>query len=126
MECLPIVPEYSYARKHAPWVNWQGNNKNGLADSTNQPLTSFPKDFNKLPSVSFVIPNEANDMHNTDLGGNTATIKRADKWLKDHLSEYVNWAKTHNSLLILTFDEDNSSTSANHIATFFVEQMVQP
>lgn len=127
LECdYEEVPLYSYARKHSPWVNWQGDKKNGLAPYTNQPLTSFPSDFNKLPTLSFVIPNEANDMHNIELGGDTASIKRADQWLKDHLSNYVTWAKKNNSLLILTFDEDNSSTPENHIATFFVGEMVRP
>jgi acid phosphatase len=127
LECdYEQIPFYDYARKHTPWVNWQGNERNGLATSSNQPLTSFPTDFNKLPTVSFIIPNEANDMHNTNIGGDTATIERADQWFREHLSQYVDWAKTHNSLLIFTFDEDNSSTPANHIATFFLGQMVQP
>ncbi|MEO5908697.1 MAG: alkaline phosphatase family protein, partial [Ginsengibacter sp.] len=100
---------------------------NGLADSTNQPFTNFPSDFNQLPTVAFVIPNEGNDMHNIDLDGDTAAIKRADQWLKDHISTYVQWAKTHNSLLILTFDEDqNGDTVHNHIATIFVGESVKP
>jgi len=37
---------------------------------------------------------------------------------------YAEWAKTHNSLLILTFDEDNDA-SGNHITTIFAGQMVQ-
>ncbi|HSV10714.1 MAG TPA: alkaline phosphatase family protein [Hanamia sp.] len=117
---------YNYARKHAPWVNWQGDKENGLPDSTNQPLTDFPTDFNKLPTVSFVIPNEGNDMHNIDLDGDSAAIKRADQWLKDHLSSYVQWARKNNSLLILTFDEDQKgSMLSNHIATIFVGEMVK-
>ncbi len=127
-ECSYQVNEgYDYARKHAPWVDWQGNKENGLADSTNQPFTNFPSDFNQLPTVAFVIPNEGNDMHNIDLDGDTAAIKRADQWLKDHISAYVQWAKTHNSLLILTFDEDqNGDTVHNHIATIFVGESVKP
>jgi phosphatidylinositol-3-phosphatase len=117
---------YDYARKHAPWVDWQGDKENGLPDSTNQPLTDFPSDFNKLPTVSFVIPNEGNDMHNIDLDGDTAAIKRGDQWLKDHISRYVEWAKTHNSLMILTFDEDQKGSMLhNHIATIFVGEMVK-
>ena len=119
---------YDYARKHAPWVNWQGGEiqKNGLPDSTNQPLTSFPSDFNKLPTVSFVIPNEGNDMHNIDIDGDTAAIKRADQWLKDHLSDYVEWAKKNNSMLILTFDEDEGGSMVhNHIATIFVGDKIK-
>ena len=119
---------YDYARKHAPWVNWQGGElqKNELPDSTNQPLTSFPSDFKNLPTVSFVIPNEGNDMHNIDIDGDTAAIKRADKWLKDHLSAYVEWAKKNNSMLIVTFDEDEGGSMIhNHIATIFVGDKIK-
>jgi phosphatidylinositol-3-phosphatase len=117
---------YDYARKHAPWVNWQGDKENGLPDSTNQPMTDFPTDFNKLPTVSFVIPNEGNDMHNIDLDGDSAAIRRGDQWLKDHLSSYAQWARKNNSLLILTFDEDQKgSMLSNHIATIFVGEMVK-
>jgi phosphatidylinositol-3-phosphatase len=117
---------YDYARKHAPWVNWQGNKENDFPDSLHQPFTNFPTDFNQLPTISFVVPNEGNDMHNIDVGGDTVAIKRADKWLKDHLSGYVQWAKKHNSLLILTFDEDqNGSMLENHIATIFVGAKVK-
>ncbi|GAA4307716.1 alkaline phosphatase family protein [Compostibacter hankyongensis] len=126
LECsYEQVKGYSYARKHAPWVNWQGNKENGLPASTNLPLSSFPSDFDSLPTLSFVIPNQGNDMHNTWIDGDTAAIQRADRWLKDHLSRYVDWAKTHNSLLILTFDEDDF-TPDNHIPTLFVGPMVQP
>jgi len=117
---------YNYARKHNPWSDWQGSKENGLPDSTNQPFTDFPSDFHKLPTVSFVIPNEGNDMHNIDLDGDTAAIKRGDTWLKDHISAYVKWAMKNNSLLILTFDEDQKgSMLENHIATIFVGPMVK-
>ncbi|HEX5552813.1 MAG TPA: alkaline phosphatase family protein [Chitinophagaceae bacterium] len=66
-------------------------------------------------------------MHNIGLDGDTAAIKRADQWLKDHLSRYVAWAGKHNSLLIFTFDEDQGSDMVhNHIPTFFVGSMVRP
>jgi len=117
---------YNYARKHNPWADWQGSIENGLPASTNQPFTDFPSDFHKLPTVSFVIPNEGNDMHNIDVGGDTAAIKRGDTWLKDHISPYVKWAMKNNSLLILTFDEDEkASLFENHIATIFIGPMVK-
>jgi len=117
---------YDYARKHAPWVNWQGDKENGLPVSSNQPLTDFPKNFNNLPTVSFVIPNEGNDMHNIDMDGDSATVRRADYWLRTHLASYVRWAKKNNSMLIITFDEDEKGDmNHNHIATIFVGEMVQ-
>ena len=126
-ECFFQVKEgYDYARKHAPWVNWQGDKENGLPAASNQPFSNFPADYNKLPTVSFVIPDEGNDMHNIDLDGDTAAIKRADHWLKVHLSSYVRWAKKNNSMLIVTFDEDEKGDMHhNHIATIFVGPMVQ-
>lgn len=128
MDCdYQEVPGYDYARKHAPWVNWIGNKENNYPDSISQPLTNFPTDYNQLPTVSFVIPNEANDMHNIGLFGDTASMQRASQWVSDHLSGYINWAKTHNSLFILTFDEDEGDDlNPNQIPTIFVGQMVKP
>ena len=102
-----------YARKHNPWVQF-----NNVPASVNQPFTSFPKDYNKLPTVSFVMPNHQNDMHD-------GTVQQADQWLKENLSSYVSWAKTHQSLLIVTWDEDDFS-KANRIPTIFVGPMVKP
>jgi phosphoesterase family protein len=102
----------SYRRKHSPWVNFSN-----LPASTNLPFTSFPTDYRQLPQVAFVIPNQAHDMHD-------GTIQQADTWLQQHLDGYVQWARTHNSLLIVTWDEDDF-TSTNRIATLFVGPMVR-
>jgi phosphatidylinositol-3-phosphatase len=102
----------AYARKHNPWVNFTN-----ISNEANQPLESFPMDFNKLPTVSFVIPNLEHDMHD-------GTIKKGDRWLKEHLGSYVQWAKKHNSLLIVTWDEDDNSQN-NKIPTFLVGPMVK-
>jgi hypothetical protein len=53
----------AYVRRHAPWVNWQGTGRNRLPAQVNLPFTAFPHNFQKLPTVSFVIPNLLNDMH---------------------------------------------------------------
>src|SRR6185312_2806849 len=94
-----------YARKHNPWSDFTD-----LSSSTNLMYTAFPSDFTTLPTLSFVIPNLCNDMHD-------CSITTGDTWLKNNLDAYVTWAKTHNSLLIVTWDEDDSTTSANQIAT---------
>lgn len=103
-----------YARKHNPWV-----------DFTNVPASSnlvyerhFPTDFTQLPRVSFVIPNLCDDAH--DCG-----VATADKWLRNNLDAYKQWAVTHNSVLVVTFDEDDSSQS-NQIPTVFTGQHVKP
>ena len=46
------------------------------------------------------------------------SIQTGDTWLSMKLGAYAAWAKTNNSLLVVTFDEDNS-LEGNHIATIF-------
>jgi hypothetical protein len=106
------VAENGYARKHNPWTNFTN-----VPEKANQPLINCPRDFTKLPTVSFIIPNLQNDMHD-------GTIMAADQWLKEHVDSYVQWAKTHNSLLIVTWDE-NEGSGGNTIPTFFVGPMVK-
>lgn len=103
-----------YARKHNPYVNWQGR---GLPASANMPLASFPDQYARLPTVSFVIPDMEHDMHD-------GTIGMGDAWLAEHLGSYVQWAALHNSLLILTWDE-GPRTGDNRIPTIFVGPMVR-
>lgn len=94
----------TYARKHNPWVDFAD-----VPASANLRFTDFPTDYTKLPAVSFVVPNLQNDMHD-------GTVQQGDTWLKQHLDGYIQWAKTHNSVFILTFDEDDYTT-ANLIPT---------
>jgi hypothetical protein len=96
----------AYARKHNPTPNFSK-----LPHSGNKTFAEFPASFDSLPTVSFVDPDLVDDMH-------SASIAIGDTWLNDHLSGYVTWAMTHNSLLILTWDTDNK-TAGNHIPTIF-------
>lgn len=111
----------AYARKHNPWVAWQSSPINSVSSDSNRPFTDFPKDFRTLPTVSIVVPNQENDMHH---GNDPDRILRGDQWLQTNLDRYVQWAETHNSLLIVTWDEDNGK-SDNHIPTILVGPMVR-
>jgi acid phosphatase len=110
-----------YARRHNPWVNWQDSVTNGLPATTNLPMASFSTDYTKLPTVSVIVPNQVNDMHH---GKDPEAIQTGDRWLQEHLDAYIQWAQQHNSLLIVTWDEDKKKTN-NRIATLFVGPMVQ-
>lgn len=107
----------NYERKHNPVANWMGNGANQVPDSCNQPFSNFPADFHLLPTVSYVVPDQNSDMHNTP-------IDTGDHWLANHMDDYVQWAKTNNSLFILTFDEDNRAYN-NRIVTIFTGPMVR-
>ena len=100
-----------YVRKHNPWVNFTD-----VPAAANQPFSAFPTDYSKLPDVSFVVPNLDNDMHD-------GSIAQGDQWLQDNIGGYADWARTHNSLLVVTFDEDDHSQN-NQIPTIFVGQSV--
>jgi acid phosphatase len=102
----------AYRRKHNPVANWKE-----LA-ALNQPFSAFPADYSKLPTVAFVMPDQLNDMHD-------GSIAQGDAWLKKNIEGYAQWAVTHNSLLIVTWDEDNGS-SGNRVATIIVGARVKP
>jgi hypothetical protein len=108
----------AYQKKHAPWTNWQGTGNNQVPSSRHRPFSDFPTTFSQLPTVSFVVPNQNHDMHD-------GTVAEGDAWVESNLSAYVNWAKTHNSLFILTFDEDDGD-NLNHVVTLFSGEMVEP
>ncbi|AYV31393.1 Phosphoesterase family protein [Streptomyces sp. ADI95-16] len=103
----------NYARKHNPWFAFSN-----VPTSTAKTMTQFPADFTTLPKVSFVVPNLCNDMHDCSVG-------TGDTWLKNNLKAYADWAKTHNSLLVVTFDEDNR-LAGNKIPTVLYGQPVTP
>ncbi len=80
-------------------------------------FTIVAGDYSHLPQVAIVVPNQTNDMHN-------GTIQQGDSWLKHNIDAYVKWAQSHNSLLIVTWDEDDGSGD-NRIPTLFVGPMVK-
>jgi acid phosphatase len=115
-----------YQRKHNPVANWQAADapaSNHIPFSSNQPFAAFPTDaagYAALPTVSFIVPNQQNDMHDGSIG-------QGDAWLKAQMLDgYYQWAKSHNSLLIVTFDEDANNTATNQIATIFASALVKP
>jgi len=102
-----------YRRKHNPVPNFAS-----VPTEANQPFSSFPADYSKLPTVAYVVPNMMNDMHD-------GTVQQADAWLKQNLDGYMQWALKNHSLLIVTWDEDDG-TQNNQIATIVIGQGVKP
>lgn len=107
-----------YVRKHNPVVNWVGENINQVDSSLNQPFKNFPGNFDSLPTICYVIPNLVNDMHDS-------TIDAGDNWIENNLGAFIEYAKTHNSLFILTFDEGNYEADGDHIFTLILGNKVK-
>jgi hypothetical protein len=61
----------NYARKHNPWVNFTN-----VSSGTNLTFHEFPADYSRLPTVSFVVPNLCNDMHD-------CSVATGDTWLEN-------------------------------------------
>jgi acid phosphatase len=102
-----------YAAKHNPWVDFSN-----LPDTVNQPASALPSDYSTLPTVSFLIPDLCHDMHD-------CPIATGDSWMRDHVDSYARWARDNDSLLVVTFDEDDNA-SDNRILTFVSGAEVRP
>jgi len=122
-----------YRRKHNPAINWIDTAGLGRVDqrlfvlpvdvnlgfeNTRDPIDGknyrgFAVDahgdklaFDLLPTVALVVPNEQHDLHSD---GPAA----GDAWLAANIKPYADWARTHDSLLIVTFDEDGLTDSSH-------------
>jgi acid phosphatase len=110
----PVCSAGKYARKHVPWANFSN-----VPPANSVPFSAFPMgNYANLPTVSFVIPNNDNNMHD-------GSIAAGDAWLNRQLTGYANWASANNSLLIVTWDEDDGSPR-NQIPTVIYGAHVQP
>ena len=58
------------------------------------------------------------DMHD-------CSIRTGDRWMKKHFGRYARWAPRHNSLLVVTFDE-NAGGTVKSIPTIIVGANVRP
>jgi hypothetical protein len=84
-------------QQHNPWESFP----EGVSVERN--ISTFPaNDFSQLPNVSFVIPNLNDDMHD-------GTVAQADQWLSINIDAYAQWAVTHQSLLMVVWDEDDGA-----------------
>jgi hypothetical protein len=76
------------------------------------PFASFPAGYASLPTMSFVIPNLDDDMHD-------GSIAQGDAWLGRNMSGSAAWAKANNRLLVITWDQDDNSGNNQVPAIFY-------
>jgi hypothetical protein len=111
----PYTDTTNYAVRHVPWLGFSN-----VPAGVSIPFDNFPQTaagFAALPAVSFVIPALDHDMHDYDSNGNAVSdptnsaiaIQNGDAWLQANLNAYYQWARTNNSLLIITTDEDSTA-----------------
>lgn len=78
----------------------------------NKRWLDFPANFSLLETVVCISPNLDHDMHN-------GSISQGDEWLRSNCEDLINWCKTHNSVFVICFDEDQG-TSDNQIPTIAI------
>ncbi|RFU25729.1 hypothetical protein B7463_g10608, partial [Scytalidium lignicola] len=102
-----------YVRKHNPLILYDSVTSNATRLSLIKNFTSFEADLKAqtLPQWSFITPNMTNDGHDTD-------VTFAGKWARGFLEPLLNNSYfMNNTLIILTFDEDETYTNHNNIFT---------
>ncbi len=102
----------TYGRKHAPWVHFSN-----VPASLHRPFSLFPATLERLPTVTFVVPDIEDDMH-------SGSIARGDAWLRNHLGSFIERATQTDTLFILIWDE--GLDPRNTIPLIFLGPMVKP
>ena len=108
-----------YTRKHAPWSyfsNVDHNNERPYSELAGVLAA------HALPNLTFVVPNNCHNTHNSSTPG--CTLADGDAWLAANLPAIINELGP-NGLLMLTWDEDDEASS-QHILTALVGQKVIP
>ena len=93
-----------------------GSHFTNVPPQLHQPLTALHV-LDALPTVAFIVPDL--DRRHARRPTGSATTGRAA-----HLAASVDWAATHDALVVFTWDE--GFDSANSIPTMFVGPMVRP
>ena len=105
-----------YVRKHNPLVMFDSVTEDDTRVRQIKNFTSFYDDLNnqKLPQHMFITPNMTNDAHDTN-------ITFAGAWTYRFLSDLLqNEYFTKDTLIMLTFDENDTYEIGNKIYTFLL------
>ncbi len=105
-----------YVRKHNPLILFDSVTSNATRLSLIKNFTSFSSDLaaRTLPQWLFITPNMTNDGHDT-------TITFAANWAQLFLSPLLNNTYfMNNTLIVLTFDEDETYTVGNRVFTILL------
>lgn len=100
-----------YVRKHNPLILYDSVTENSTRLRQIKNFTHFDEDLKnkKLPQWAFVTPNMTNDAHDTNI---TFAAKWERNWMTPLLKNSYFMDKT---LVLLTFDEDNTYPKGNRI-----------
>ncbi|OJJ47680.1 hypothetical protein ASPZODRAFT_1744248 [Penicilliopsis zonata CBS 506.65] len=100
-----------YVRKHNPLILFDSVTSNSTRLRMIKNFTSLYNDLDneKLPQYAFITPNMTNDAHDTN-------ITFGAKWERGFISDLLNNTYfMNNTLVLLTFDEDDTYAKGNRV-----------
>ena len=123
----PVSSTGQYAAKHNPFVFFHDtagsppSSSNAGCIAHHKPYSAFAADLaNGIDGYVFITPDLCNDMHGalTCPSGifDSPNIKAGDNWLKAELPRIIAYTQTHDAIILLTWDEGDSSNLIPFIA----------
>jgi acid phosphatase len=126
------VPPYFH--HHNPFVYFSDVQNSSAEASNIVPITQLATDISSgsLPDYAFIVPDINNDAHDCPPGMSTCSdeqvLANADQWLAGKIKPLLANSKFQNSLLIVTFDESDSTDVAHgggQVATVIVSPLAK-
>jgi acid phosphatase len=119
----------TYLKRHNPFSYLSDVTGSNAQAANMVPFSQFSADLatGSLPNFVYLLPNSQDDAHDCPGGAPTCTddqlLAAADTWLKAHIDPLINSPKFGNSVLIITFDEAQTTDFTNgggQVATVLV------
>jgi acid phosphatase len=111
---------YPYVKRHNPFAYTSDAVNSSTVANNIVPFSQFASDLaaNNLPNFAFVIPNAEDDSEDCPGGASSCLdsdkLSNADQWLQSNIAPLLsNQSFQQSGLLVLWWDESNSSDNAN-------------
>ncbi len=111
-----VPPAYNYADRHNPFLYFAdivGNDSRCQAHDV--PYSALAADLanDALPAFSFITPDTCHDGHDSPCAdGSAGGLARADLWLSQNVPALLAYLRSHNGLLLITFDEASTTDTS--------------
>ncbi len=128
----PIYASGFYAPRHDPFLFFQDvsgdppDANNAFCAAHHKPYTALAADLSAetVATYNFITPDLCHDMHGAaGCAGPFDNIRKGDDWLAANLSPILDYANTHDGLVMLVWDEPDW---AGHIPFVIVGPQIKP
>jgi len=108
----PVEDSGFYVPKHNPFVFFRDvsgdppSKDNAYCAAHHKPYSALEQDMKgELASYVFITPDECHDMHWQRGCPDENPVRTGDRWLKQELPRLIEYADTHESVILISFDE---------------------